>query len=214
MSFGLIFVIVVAIVIGAFFARHPDQLERARFLKRSGFTLMGLSTLFFGTFVAGETVTDPGGWKAAGLVAAWAVPLAGAAALAWLRPDRAVGVFAALTLAVVGISVWFAVNPEGWRSFEDRNGPIRGVITFVLAAAIALLGLKRTAPAGVLLLVVGLVPPVVSSLGSLNGFGSLAVVSSAPVVAGVLHLLSARMTVRPAPSARQDATPRDLPKAA
>jgi hypothetical protein len=32
------------------------------------------------------------------------------------------------------MSIWFAVNPQAWRSFEDRHGPIRAVITFVLAA--------------------------------------------------------------------------------
>jgi hypothetical protein len=38
------------------------------------------------------------------------------------------------------------------------DGPIRAIISFVLAAAVALLGLKRMAVAGVLLLVLGVVP--------------------------------------------------------
>jgi hypothetical protein len=214
MPFGVVLVVAVSIVIGVYFSRQPGRLERARFLKRSGFTLMALSTLFFGAFIVGETFTDPGGWKAVGLVAAWAVPLAGLAAVAWYRPDWAVRVFAVLTAVAIGMSIWFAMSPHGWRSFENQNGPIRGIITFVLAAAIALLGLKRTAAAGVLLLVLGIVPVAVSGLGTLGGLGSLVVVSSAPVVTGILYLLSARMTDQPAPSARTDAGPGEMPRAA
>jgi len=40
---------------------------------------------------------------------------------------------------VIGVSVWFALDPEAWRSFEDRHGPIRAVLNFVLVAAIAVL---------------------------------------------------------------------------
>lgn len=205
MSIGLLFIAAIAIVIAVFFARQPDLAGRARLLRRAGFTVMALATLFFGLFVVGDTFADPGGWTAAGLVAAWAAPLAGLAALAWYRPGLAVRVFAVLTMALAGMSIWFAVNPHGWRSFEDGHGPIRAVITFVLAAAIAVLGLKRTAAAGALLLVTGIVPAAVYSLGSLLGFTSLAVVSSAPVITGFLYLLSARMRSRLVPPAHAGA---------
>jgi membrane-bound ClpP family serine protease len=146
--------------------------------------------------------------RRAGLVAAWAVPLLVRAALAWYRPGWAVRVFAVLTAAVIVVSIWFAVSQRG-------KGPAEAVLTFALAAAIALFGLKRTAAAGVLLLVVGIVPVAVSSLArGHSAFGSLAAVSLAPVVTGVLYLLSALMTGRPAPSARADTGPGELPKAA
>jgi hypothetical protein len=181
----------------------------ARFLKWAGFNVMALSTLIAGVFIAGETFTDPGGWKAAGLVAAWAVPLAVLAALAWYRPGWAVPVFAVLTAAVIGMSIWFTLSPRG-------KGPTDAILTFALAAAIAVLGLKRTGVAGVLLLIVGIVPFAVSSLVSGHGgFGSLAAVSAAPVVTGVLYLLSASIKgSRPAPSAHTDTGPGELPKAA
>ena len=104
------------------------------------------------------------------------------------------------------ISIWFAVNPQGWRSFENLHGPIRAVITFVLVAPIALLGLKRTAAARVLLLVVGIVPLAVSSLGSLLGFASLSVVSSAPVITGIFYLVSARIAAGQRPGSRRHQT--------
>ncbi len=77
-----------------------------------------------------------------------------------------------------------------------------------------MLGLKRTAVAGTLLLIIGLVPIAISSLGSFGGLSSLAVVSSAPVVAGALYLLSARTRARPAPPASADSGPGEPPKAA
>jgi hypothetical protein len=131
-----------------------------------------------------------------------------------LRPGWAIYVFAVLTAAVIGVSIWFALNPEGWRSFEDRHGPIRAVITFVLVTAIALLGLKRTAAAGILLLAAGIIPVAVSSLGSFLGFASLSIVSAAPVITGVLYLVSAHLAGRPAPPAGMGAGPAELPKAA
>jgi hypothetical protein len=181
----------------------------SRFLKWAGFTVMALSSLIAAIFIVGETFTDPGGWEAAGLVAAWAVPLAVLAALAWYRPGWAVPVLAVLTAAVIGMSIWLAVSPRG-------KGPTDAILTFALAAAIAVLGLKRTGAAGVLLLTVGIVPFAVFSLVSGHGgFGSLAAVSFAPIVTGVLYLLSASIKgSRPAPSAHTDSGPGKLPKAA
>jgi hypothetical protein len=210
-------VVVAGLIVGGFYywaRRQPDPAKRAVLLRRAGFGLMALSTFFFGAFIIGDTFADPGGWKAAGLVAAWAVPLAGLAALSWLRPRWAVYVLAVLSAAVIGVGVWFALNPQAWRALEDRHGPIRTIVTFVLVAAIAVLGLKRTAVAGVLLLVVGVVPLAVSSLGSLLGFASLSVVSAAPVIAGVLYLVSAHIAKRPAPPAHTGIGSAEQPKAA
>ena len=198
-------VVVAGLIVGGFYywaRRQSDPAKRAAFVRRAGFGLMALSAFFFGAFIIGDTFADPGGWKAAGLVSAWAVPLAGLAALSWFRPGWAVYVLAVLSAAVIGVSVWFALNLHAWRSFEDRHGPIRAVVAFVLVAAIAVLGLKRTSVAGVLLLAVGVIPVAVSSLASFLGFASLSVVSAAPVIAGVLYVVSAHMAERPPPPAR------------
>lgn len=209
----LVVAVAIAFVIVAI-VRQPDPVQRAVVLRRAGFGLMALSSFLIGAFLIGETFADPGGWKAAGLVAAWAVPLAGLAALSWLCPDRAVYVFTVLTAAAIGVSIWFALNPEGWRSFEDRHGPIRAVITFVLVTAIALLGLKRTAAAGALLLAVGIIPVAVSSLGSFLGFASLSIVSAIPVITGVLYLVSAYIMGRSAPPADMGTGSMERPRAA
>ena len=207
-------VVVAGLIFGGFYywtRRQPDPAKGAVLLRRAGFGLMALSSFFFGAFVIGDTFADPGGWEAAGLVAAWAVPLACLAALSWFRPRWAVYVLAVLSAAVIGVSIWFALNPHAWRSFEDRHGPIRAVVTFVLVAAIAVLGLKRTAVAGVLLLTVGIIPLVVSSLGSFLGFASLSVVSAAPVIAGILYLISAHMAKQPPPPAHTSTDPAAQP---
>ncbi len=214
MNVGFPVFVVIVVLAFLFFLRQRDPMKRALILKRAGFGVMAFSTAFFGLFVAGDTFTDPGGWEALGLVAAWAVPLAAIAAIAWYRPRWAIRVFAVLIVALIDVGIWFAVDPKGWRAFEDRNGPIRGIITFALAAAVALLGLKRTAVAGAMLLVLGIVPLALSSLGSGFGFVSLAVVSSAPVIAGVLYLLSARMTGRSVPPGGVEVGAEDQPKAA
>ncbi len=197
----MILVLAAALAIGLLavtIVRRRGAARQAVLLRRAGFGVMALSTFLAGAFIIGETFADPGGWQAAGLVAAWAVPLAGLAALSWLCPGWATGVFAAMAAVVTGVSIWFAVSPAAWRSFEDRHGPIRAVITFVLVAAIAILGLKRTAVAGILLLAVGIIPVAVSSLGSFLGFASLSAVSAAPVITGVLYLFSAHLAGRSA----------------
>lgn len=214
MSIGFVFVVAIAIGSVVFFVRHREKAERARFLKRAGFTLMALFALLFGLFIAGETFTDPGGWEALGLVASWAIPLAVLGAITWYRPDWAIRLFAILITAVIGTSIWFAVNPEGWRSFEDRNGPIRTIIVFALTATVALLGLKRTAMAGVMLLILGIVPIAVSSLGSNLGFTSLVVATSPAVVTGILYLLSVTMTGRSVPPRSGETGSEERPKAA
>ncbi len=211
MTVGFPVLVVIVILAIVFLVRQRDPLTQARILRRAGFGVAAFVTVVFGLFVVGETFADPGGWKALGLVVAWAVPLAALAAAAWYRPDWATRMFAALIAAVIAVSVWLAVNPEGWRAFEDRHGPIRAVISFVLAAVVAVLGVKRTAVAGCMLLVLGVAPVVVSSLGSRLGFASLAVVSSAPVITGVLYLWSAALAGRSAPPGRGDASPGGRP---
>ena len=180
----------------------------ARFLKWGGFAVMTLSTCIAAIFIIGETFTDPGGWKAAGLVAAWAVPLVVLAALAWFRPGWAVPGCAVLTGALIGIGIWFVVSPRG-------KGPTEAILTFALAAVTAVLGLKRTGVAGALLLIVGIAPFAIYSLGRGHGPSSLLAVSVAPIISGVLYLFSATIKGgRPAPSAPTDAGPGELPKAA
>jgi hypothetical protein len=72
------------------------------------------------------------------------------------------------------------------------------VSVFVLTAALAVLGLKRTEVPGWLLLAVSVLPGLISSFGSLAGSVSLSAVSVIPLITGALYLLSARIGARSA----------------
>ena len=161
----------------------------ARLLRRAGFALMAVNAVLVGAVVIAEAAVDPGGWRAVGFVTAWLVPLVVLTALAWRRPDLATWVLGGLTGVVVAGAVWFAVDPQAARPLEDDVGPVRAVAVFVVAAALAVLGLARIRLAAVLLLVVGLVPPLLGSL-SRGGRSSLAAMSLPAVLTGVLYLAS------------------------
>jgi len=113
-----------------------------------------------------------------------------------------------LTALLVVAGIWFAVDSASWRTFENANGPVRAVAVLVVAFPAAVLGLKRTAVAGWLLLAVGFGPIALSALGSLAGVVSLSAISVIPLITGLLYLVAARMTrtaqstdhLRPAPA--------------
>lgn len=183
-----------------FLARHRERTARARFLRHAGFGVTALFGSLFGLFLVGETLSDPGGWIGVGLVALWAVPLTLVCVLAWLRPDAAGLLFAPLVAGVIALSAWFAVDSSGWRSFENHHGPVRAVTVFALAVALALWGLRRNTQmrAGAMLLVVGIVPIVLSSVAH-DGMASLAAACSAPVITGVLYVAAGLLDRRPSP---------------
>ncbi|MDA8284216.1 MAG: hypothetical protein M0Z42_13205 [Actinomycetota bacterium] len=195
--------VVLVVLAVIFLARHRHGTVGARCFRRAGFGVTVLIAGFFGLFLVGETLSDPGGWEGVGLVALWAIPLALVCLLAWSRPDAAGWVFAPLVALVIGASVSFAVDPNGWRSFESHHGPVRAVIVFAVAVALAVWGLRRTMWAGMMLLVVGILPIVISSLGH-DGMASLVAASSAPAITGLLYVAAARLDRR-RPPPRADA---------
>lgn len=209
---GALVLVVLLVLVVVYFARHREAAFRVRFLRRAGFGLMALFTGVFGLFLVGETLSDPGGWEGVGIVGLSIVPLALLCFLAWFRSKAAGWVFTAMVAAVVAMSVSFAIDPSGWRAFENEHGPVRAVVVFVLAAALALWGLRRTARAAVMLLVVGILPILITGVGR-GGFASLAAASFAPVVAGLLYLASAHLDRRHMPPATTASSDR-YPKAA
>lgn len=179
-----------AVLLGVLLVRGRSPARRAHLLRRAGFWLMALNAVLVGLFVIGETVDEPGGWQAVGLIAAWLVPLAVLAVLAWRRPEAAGWVLGGLTGVVVLGAVWFAVAPEAVRGLENHVGPVRALAVFVVSAALGVLGLARTRLAAVLLLVVGLGPMLLGGLGR-GGMSSLAAMSLPAVLTGALYLASA-----------------------
>ena len=161
--------------------RRHGRLEPWRLLRVTGMALAVFFALFAGLFIAAETFDDPGGRTAVLLVAAWLVPMAVLGAVAWWRPQGAAVVLAALVLAVVAIGVWYAVDPDAWRSFEDDRGPVRAIGVFALSLPLALLAWRRPVLGGGLLVVLAVLPGALALLSSgAGGVGGSSVAATAP----------------------------------
>lgn len=194
--------LVIAVALTLILFRRHGRAPRGRAVTRLGFGIMAGFSLVGGLFIAGEAFDDPGGAAAVRLVLAWLVPLLVLVAMVVFAARWGPWVLAGLTVVMVVASVLFAVDPARWRTMEDQVGPVRAIAVFVLAAALGVLGLNRTALAGWLLVVVGLAPVIISGLGDPAGVVTLSVVSVIPVIAGVLYLVSAQLTRGSATSRR------------
>jgi hypothetical protein len=95
-------VIVAALVL--LLASSRTTIDRAQLLRRAGLVLMAAFTFVGAVWIAGEAFADPGGWRAAGLVAMWLVPLAVLLAISWYRVAWATVLLSVLTLGVVCLS--------------------------------------------------------------------------------------------------------------
>lgn len=185
--------ILAAAVMGIVALRQPDRSVRARALVWTAAAIMAAFTVLAGLFISSFALADPGGTEGVMLVVSWALPMIGVALLAWLRPAWAAPVLGALAALLVLASVWFAIDSASWRAFENANGPVRAVAVLVLAFPAAVLGLKRAAVAGWLLVALGLGPIGFSALGSLAGVVPLSAISVVPLITGLLFLVAARM---------------------
>lgn len=198
MGFAVIVLALAGIAVAAFFREHSTR-KRAVILRRAGAGLVGFSSAFFAVFLAGETLGDPGGWEAAGLIAAWLVPVVALGLLAWRRPRWAVPVLGILTLAVAALSLWWALDPA-LRSLENRVGPLTAVAMLIVTIPLSILGWRRTVDAGIMLLTLGAAPALFSML-RVGGGGPprmvFLVLGSPAIIGGALYLLSASVAGLP-----------------
>jgi hypothetical protein len=193
-AFWILQVAVLLLMPSAIYAyRHRSDLKRA-----AGGAALGLGITFtavFGLFVAGETVSDVGGWRAVGLIALWLVPLLVLATAAWFRPQSSVTLLAGAVAIAGGLYVWSALDPMAWSGFEDEHGPVRTLASMTLFAPIVLLGRKRPRPAAIMLLTLASIPVFVLLASLATGVPEswpLLLVSAPAAVSGALFLLSAR----------------------
>jgi hypothetical protein len=120
----------------------------ARAPRYLAFGFMALFGLLGSLFVIGEVFTDPGGWTAVLLTAAWLVPAVSLAVLAVRRPVTATRVLVPVAAAVGAFTLAdhaFDVVPR------DDVGPVAAIVVFATAVVVAFLGLRRALLAGVLL---------------------------------------------------------------
>lgn len=160
-----------------------------------GFGLTVAFLGFAGLMIAGYTLTDPGGWTGLGLTALWLVPMLALATLSFYRPDGAIPVLAVAALVPLGFGVWTLVDYEGAQGWEDRTGPVALVFLLALGLPLAVEGLSRPAPAGLLMVAITVVPLVLTTIGAGSEWGralSIGLISAPVLLGGVLYLLAAR----------------------
>lgn len=183
--------------------RVGNVVVRAETLRWIGFGIVAAFSALAGLMLIGETLTEPGGWTGIGLVAAWLVPFAGLVVLAFLRPALAVPVLAVASLVPVASGVWAMVDFEGHRAWQDDLGPIDLVVTLVIGAALAVVGLSRPRDAGWLMIIITLAPALLSIIGAGadRGFAlSVSLITAPVMICGVLYLWAAHLGGRATPS--------------
>jgi hypothetical protein len=169
-------------------------------LRWAAFGLMGLFGFFGSAFMIGGAMEDPGGARGVLLISLWLVPMLIACVVCAAWPRIGSWVAAAAVALLAGTWIWFAVDPEWWRSFMDDRGPVIAIATFAVGLPLAFLGLRAPGRAGWMLLATGLIPIVGLLLGT---WSARAVESGLPprsamvialpfVVSGVLFLAAER----------------------
>lgn len=174
----------------AMLRRGAAPFSASVFLRRTALVFMAATTLITGVFLAGEAISDPGGWAAALLISLWLVPAAVLSALAWYRPGWATAALAILAAGVTALGVWYAADPAWWHALENARGPVRAVATFILVLPAALAGRRRPLTGAVLLLVLGLLPLISSAAAGYLAASTVAI-SGPAVLGGLLYLLAA-----------------------
>ena len=184
-------IVVVAVVMVMTREKRPQQ--RATALQRAGAAVMAVFTVLGGAFIAGNALQDPGGNTGLLITATWVVPMLILAVSAWFWPAPTAPLLLALTASFIAACVWLAFDPAALRAFISENGPVIAVSVVALSFPAAVLGLKRTALAGWMLVALGALPLLITFIGRSGPVASLAAASVVPLIAGIAYLVSVRM---------------------
>ena len=189
LALGAIVVVAVVMVM----TRERDPQQRATALQRAGAAVMAVFTLLASVFIAGYALQDPGGNTGLLITAAWLLPMLILAVAAWFWPAPPAPLLLALTAYFIAACVWLAFDHAALREFISENGPVIAVSVVALSFPAAVLGLKRAALAGWMLVALGALPLLITVIGRSGPVASLAAASVVPLIAGISYLVSARM---------------------
>jgi len=189
LALGAIVVVAAVMVM----TREKDPQQRATALQRTGAAVMAVFTVLAGVFIAGYALQDPGGNTGLLITAAWLLPMLILAVAAWFWPAPTAPLLLALTASFIAACVWLAFDPAALREFISENGPIIAVSVVALSFPAAVLGLKRAALAGWMLVALGALPLLITVIGRSGPVASLAAASVVPLIAGIAYVVSARM---------------------
>ncbi|HMM97099.1 hypothetical protein, partial [Phycicoccus sp.] len=178
----------------------------AKILTYTAFGVMVLFGVVGGLFVAGYAFEDLSTWAAIGSTAAWLVPGVVLCLLALTTYSAVPTVFVGLTGLVSAVTIL-----DSTLNLVDRDalGPVVAIGVFVVGVSLAVLALRETVLAGLLLVVLGVVQLAATSIGFLDewrsgggpGPGHLLTTSSGVivvplVVVGALFLVAGRLAHR------------------
>ena len=186
-------IVVVAVVLGIVLTREKDPQRRAMALQRTGAAIMAVFTVLAAIFIGGYALQDPGGNAGLLMTLAWVLPMLILAVAAWFWPAPTAPLLLALASAFIAACVWLAFDPAALREFISENGPVIAVSVVALSFPAAVLGLKRTALAGWLLVALGVLPLLITIIGRSGPVASLTAASVVPLICGIIYLVSARM---------------------
>lgn len=155
-----------------------------------GFAVLG------GMFIAGESLSDPGGLVGLMLTAAWLFPMIVGCWLAWRRPRIAFPLLMVWSIGILGLLVWQSLAPGWWHTFINSNGPIITIAMFALSVPLTIYGYeRRTRFVAFILLGMPVLAMIAGSntgegRGPILRGGSTLVVSLPILAAGVLYLIA------------------------
>lgn len=175
----------------------------ARLLTNLAFAVMVLFGVIGGLFVAGYAFEDLSTWAAIGGTAAWLVPTVVLCLLTFSPHPAVPTVFVVLSGLVATFTILDATI-----HLVDRDllGPVAAIGVFALAVSLAFLGRRRMSLTGLLLVGLGVIQLIATSIGFLGewrggggpGLGDLLTTSSGVIVvpmllAGTLFLVAGGM---------------------
>ena len=136
---------------------------------------------------------EPGGNTGLLITLAWVLPMLILAVSARFWPAPTAPLLLALVSAFIAACVWLAFDPAALREFISENGPVIAVSVVALSFPAAVLGLKRTALAGWMLVALGVLPLLITIIGRSGPVASLTAATVVPLICGVAYLVSVRM---------------------
>lgn len=163
----------------------------ARVLWLAALVWAGLFSLLAGLFASGYAMDDPGGLEGFGLVVAIFAPMILGSLLVRQAPDVAYPVLIVVAALAVVFGLWQLIDPLTLRDFEDENGPVSAIGSFITMVPVALLGRHRAWPAALIMLVIALAGILPEFRTGLHFGSSAAVAVPMLLEAGLLGLAAA-----------------------
>ena len=129
----------------------PDVSPAARPWVTGGLALGAIVSAGWILLVAGEILSDPGGWTGAAWTAAWLVPSLALAVVAIAWPRVAYPILVIATGVVIAAAFGAMFRADALWQFEDTHGPVSLLVEIGLLIPLTALGRSMPTRAGWLL---------------------------------------------------------------